>query len=120
MLDEDIRWMWNQSDAAMKKTDEMSMTVKATLYLWSKDETGDEQKAIDFANRNWPFYGDPAKPEGIHQGEDRPLFPELHHRIDSWSARQGWGTAKPRMEAAMAGHATMNSLIRAEMRAGRL
>ncbi|MHB8466834.1 MAG: hypothetical protein ACYDD7_18615 [Acidimicrobiales bacterium] len=123
VTDEDFRRWYNLSDAAQKRALETMQVFKVAMYLAEKERTGDEAAAIAYALRNYPCYGPPEAGPGElpHVGEDRPLPIELSWRVDAWFIKNGIkpGT-KAKLDAAMAQHATINSFIRAEMKAGRL
>jgi hypothetical protein len=122
---DDIRKWANRSQREREFVIRQVDLVRATMFLVAKEKMfgEDEALAADYANRRVPLYGIPdgEPPNALNVGEDRPLPGCLHHRVESWSIRNGLKPgARKRYKELLEGYETINSLIRAEIRAGRL
>jgi hypothetical protein len=123
VTEEDIRRWYNTPDFKVERIERDLLLTKRLLFASENERTGDENAAIDYAQRAVPFLGAPDEPDGIHEGEDRPLRCELINRIYDWVRQQGLDPKDPRAWMTLRlrpDYPTVNSLIRAEMRAGRL
>ena len=121
--DADIRDWYNKPQ---KKRTKLLNTdfARAFIYTVAKDKM-DEERAIDYAIARVPFFSDPSinGPEPDYQDPNRPLVCCLQPRVDRWLKGLRLNPCSDdeldqRMQ--VEGHKTVNSVIRADMAAGRL
>jgi hypothetical protein len=117
--DEDIQSWWNLSDferCVIQVDDESS---RAGVYVQKREKEGvSSEEAAAAVRKAFPIYGSLKDPEDS-SGDDRPLTPELHARIDVW-IRQRSREDPAALQADVDASTSMNALIRRELRNGRL
>ena len=116
--DEDMRWWWNMHDLErrmMLKIDDIS---RMALFIKEREQGRTDEKAAAKVRKYFPMYGNPD--DATHSsGDDRPLPYELKDRVNTWIQRQQVthpDAIKKRIEES----SSLNALVRAEIRDGRL
>lgn len=99
--------------------------ASAFIYMTAKDAWGDDDRAIAYAKARVPWLSDHSidAPPPDESDQDRPLFCCVQPRIDRWMRTMKLGPCtNDELDQRMAAgnHKTINSLIRSEMRAGKL
>ena len=116
--DEDIRWWWNMHDLERRlltKDDEVS---RLGLFIYHMKEGKSEEQAATLVKKYHPIFGDPDD-TSTSSGDDRPLPYELKDRINIYiqhRATNNTDNYKKDIEAS----SSFNSLVRREIRGGRL
>lgn len=120
--DEDIRSWWNLSDferCVIQLDDELS---RATVFVQKREEEGlGTEQAAAAVRKVLPIYGTlrDAEKRELPSGEDRPLTPELHGRINAWVRRRSQED-RATLQSDIDASTSMNALIRRELRDQRL
>ena len=116
--DEDIKWWWNMHDLERRlltKDDEVS---RLGLFIYHMKEGKSEEQAATLVKKYHPIFGDPDD-TSTSSGDDRPLPYELKDRINIYiqhRATNNTDNYKKDIEAS----SSFNSLVRREIRGGRL
>lgn len=115
--DEDIRWWWGLHDLERRVMllDDINANV-AVLSHYLRNGMSPEDASAE-VRRFRVIYGNPL--DSAAQGDDRPLPLELKGRISRWMVESGLEDPQAIKER-VAGYSSLNALVRAEMRAGRL
>ena len=121
VTDDDIRWWWNLHPLERRVMDLIDENFRGRHYLNLCAEGLSKEEAIARVLHGFAMFGDPsALSDADHSaGDDRPLPYELKDRVSCWAAEQGARDPdgfRRRIENA----SSMNALIRAEIRAGRM
>lgn len=114
VTDDDIRWWRNMHDLERRMMIAHDTLCQYTAYANTREEGCTPDDAMAKVRKTFPIYGDPDDISGA-SGDDRPLPIELKDRINSWACGHKPGI-RQRVERA----SSMNAIIRAEIRAGRL
>ncbi|MCP4611127.1 MAG: hypothetical protein GY845_20655 [Planctomycetes bacterium] len=119
LTDDDIRWWWNMHDLERRAMMEVDDMHRYALFNAMIDEEGCcPEEAERTVRKHFPMYGDPLDTKH-GDGDDRPLFPELKHRINMYTERRyDIDQDKFRQEAETS--SSLNALIRAKIRKGLL
>ncbi len=115
--DADIKWFWNMHPVErcmMEVDDENSRLAAFTHY----SEAGMiPENAAKEMRKFHPMFGDPKDTQHA-QGDDRPLPVELKDRINRWLEKN---MSNPQaFKDRLSRYSTMNSFIRAEIKAGNI
>jgi hypothetical protein len=117
---DDIRSWYNK--APKKRTRLLNTDLASSvIYLQAKEALGDEARAIAYTKSRVPHLSDVSVdgPAPDTSNPDRPLFCCLQPRVDRWFSRMRGlrPCTNDELDQRMAagGHATVNSLMRADM-----
>lgn len=122
---EDIQTFYNQvSPSDIDRMVKPGNMFRSVLYKKFLEDGLSEKEATQRALRSLPFYGSPDPSLPPHPsliGDDRPLPHEYMNRVAAWSTRMGvTGHGKTEYDYEARGFTSVNALIRAEARAGRI
>lgn len=118
VTDRDFLWWWNQSALERGVMLAFDDIMRVTLWQELRTESGlTEEQATAEVRKRVVNYGNPGGTSS-EPGDDRPIPFELKDRVNRWLYLH----AKQPEELAtkMAKTSSMNALIRAELRAGRI
>jgi len=116
--DADIRWWWNMhylERGMLFKTDEL---YRITLFLLLQKKSLSEEEAVTEIRRHNPRYGPPESRQG-DSADDAPLPFELTDRINCYLERRSQ-TDSVNFKRDIESASSLNALIRAEIRQGKL
>jgi hypothetical protein len=120
---EDIRQWYNTSPRKRTRLVDSATVARATIYAIATKKWGDQRRAIDYAKARVPTFSDTSVNEPPPDASDphRPLVCALQPRVDRWlSTMRLRPCADDELDQKLVGFGTVNSLIRSEIRAGRL
>jgi hypothetical protein len=119
VTDADIKWWWGLDKLERRLLIAVDDWVRLAAFEKYRAEGLSKEQAVAQLRKSFPIFGDPDDTENV-KGDDRALPYELKERVNLWAEKgllldESSGTA-----ARLRSAGSMNSLIRNEIRAGRL
>lgn len=115
--DADIKWFWNMHplERCMLEVDDEA--TRLTTYMHHSESGMSSENAAKEVRKFHPMFGNPEDTQHT-QGDDRPLPVELKDRINRW-VEKNMSNAQA-FKDRLSHFSTMNSFIRAEIKAGNI
>lgn len=114
---EDIRWWFNLNDVERRMMLKMNEFHRVSLFVHEIENGKTEDEASKIVRKYHPIFGD-LSDETHGSGDNRPLPPELKDRINMYIEKQGINN--PDYKKKIDSFSSFNSLIRNEIREGRV
>lgn len=115
--DADIRWFWNMHPLERCMLEVDDETTRLTTYMHYSELGMSSENAAKEVRKFHPMFGNPEDTQHA-QGDDRPLPAELKDRINRW-VEKNMSNAQA-FKDRLIHFSTMNSFIRAEIKAGNI
>lgn len=115
--DADIKWFWNMHPLERCMLEIDDETARLTAYMHHSESGMSGENAGKEVRKFHPMFGTPEDTQHT-QGDDRPLPVELKDRINKWLEKN---TTDPQaFKDRLSRYSTMNSFVRAEIKAGNI
>lgn len=115
--DVDIKWFWNMHPLERCMLEIDDETARLAAFTHHSESGMSPENAGKEVRKFFPMFGNPEDTQHT-QGDDRPLPVELKDRVNKWQEKNM--TNSQAFKDRLSHYSTMNSFVRAEIKAGNI